>query len=46
MVFMVLAILAGEARNGPCDLTVDKLWLVASVEAMIEFAGLMFWLLG
>lgn len=46
MIFMVMAILAGESRNRPGELTLCNLWLAACVEAMIEFTGLMFWLLG
>lgn len=46
MIFMVMAILAVEARKGVCEITLCNLWLAASVEVIIEFVGLMFWLLG
>lgn len=46
MIFMVMAVLAVEARKGICELTLCNLWLAASVEAILEYTGLMFWLLG
>lgn len=45
MIFMLLVVLAYSARKDMSDATFYNLWLVASIEFLLEYLGGMIWIL-